>query len=110
MYVAITRAETSLFVTHAHSRYQWWQLKYNAPSKFLEELPIELVNAYDLTWSWWSNKFSWWSSFQEWDQVIHKLFGNWKIIELWDGVAVIKFANPKYNIRKIDTRFIEKVS
>lgn len=105
MYVAITRAQNVLFLSYANSRQQWWQIKYNAPSQFLSELPNELVKQYDI-W-WWAKR--WWSSnFEEWDTINHKIFWTWKILEIWWDVVVVRFNNPKYNIRKLDIRFISK--
>jgi DNA helicase-2/ATP-dependent DNA helicase PcrA len=37
-YVAITRAEEFLTLTYANSRYQYGQMRYNEPSRFLEEI------------------------------------------------------------------------
>jgi DNA helicase-2/ATP-dependent DNA helicase PcrA len=37
-YVAITRAEEYLCLTYANSRYQYGQMRYNDPSRFLEEI------------------------------------------------------------------------
>ena len=37
-YVAITRAEELLCLTYANSRYQYGQMRYNDPSRFLEEI------------------------------------------------------------------------
>ncbi|MFZ1750551.1 MAG: 3'-5' exonuclease, partial [Saprospiraceae bacterium] len=37
-YVAITRAEELLCLTYANSRYQYGQVRYNDPSRFLEEI------------------------------------------------------------------------
>jgi DNA helicase-2/ATP-dependent DNA helicase PcrA len=44
MYVAITRAKRRLYVTHAQSRMLHGQVRYNIPSRFLDELPRELVH------------------------------------------------------------------
>ena len=38
-YVAITRAEAYLFLTYATSRYRHGNVRYNEPSRFLEEVP-----------------------------------------------------------------------
>ena len=38
-YVAITRAESFLFLTYATSRYRHGNVRYNEPSRFLEEIP-----------------------------------------------------------------------
>jgi DNA helicase-2/ATP-dependent DNA helicase PcrA len=48
MYVGITRAENHLFLSHAHSRMQRGQTKMNPPSRFLAELPEDLIKRYDL--------------------------------------------------------------
>jgi DNA helicase-2/ATP-dependent DNA helicase PcrA len=42
-YVGITRAKERLFVTHAWSRNLFGTTQYNPPSRFLEEIPEELV-------------------------------------------------------------------
>jgi superfamily I DNA/RNA helicase len=42
-YVGITRAKERLFVTHAWSRNLFGSTQYNPPSRFLEEVPDELV-------------------------------------------------------------------
>ena len=43
MYVAITRARRRLYVTHAQSRMLHGQVRYNIASRFVDELPRELV-------------------------------------------------------------------
>jgi DNA helicase-2/ATP-dependent DNA helicase PcrA len=48
MYVAITRAKDVLFLSYANSRMTWGQTKMNPPSRFLQEIPIELLKRYDL--------------------------------------------------------------
>lgn len=42
-YVAITRAREKLTITHAATRYRYGSLDYCEPSRFLEELPKELI-------------------------------------------------------------------
>jgi DNA helicase-2/ATP-dependent DNA helicase PcrA len=42
-YVGITRAQERLFLTHAWSRQQFGTTQYNPPSRFLEEIPEELI-------------------------------------------------------------------
>ena len=44
MYVAITRARRRLYLTLAQSRMLHGQTRYNIPSRFLGELPSELVD------------------------------------------------------------------
>jgi len=44
-YVAITRAEQYLTLSHSNSRYQYGQMRFNDPSRFLEEIPDDHVEA-----------------------------------------------------------------
>jgi DNA helicase-2/ATP-dependent DNA helicase PcrA len=46
-YVGITRARERLFVSHAWSRMLWGATQYNPPSRFLDEIPSELVQVVD---------------------------------------------------------------
>ncbi|NDA54043.1 MAG: ATP-dependent DNA helicase PcrA [Actinobacteria bacterium] len=43
-YVGITRAERRLFVSHAWSRSLHGSRQYNPPSRFLDEIPLELLD------------------------------------------------------------------
>lgn len=43
-YVGLTRAQEKLYVTHAWSRMLFGQTQYNPPSRFLEEIPSELIS------------------------------------------------------------------
>ena len=42
-YVGITRARQRLYLTHAWSRSLWGGVNYNPPSRFLKEIPEELI-------------------------------------------------------------------
>jgi DNA helicase-2/ATP-dependent DNA helicase PcrA len=44
-YVAITRAEEFLTLSFANSRYQYGQMRFNDPSRFLEEISEDCVDA-----------------------------------------------------------------
>ncbi len=44
-YVAITRAEQFLTLSYALSRYRFGQIRYNEPSRFLEEIPAPHVES-----------------------------------------------------------------
>jgi DNA helicase II / ATP-dependent DNA helicase PcrA len=46
-YVAITRAQQRLYLTHAWSRTLFGGTQYNPPSRFLDEIPEELVQSID---------------------------------------------------------------
>jgi DNA helicase-2/ATP-dependent DNA helicase PcrA len=43
LYVGITRAEKQLILTYACSRYSYGSLQWTAPSRFLEEIPQDLL-------------------------------------------------------------------
>jgi len=43
MYVAITRARRRLYLTHAQSRMLHGQVRYNIPSRFLDDVPREQI-------------------------------------------------------------------
>ncbi len=44
-YVAITRAAEYLTLSYANSRYQYGQMRFNDPSRFIEEIPPENVDS-----------------------------------------------------------------
>jgi len=106
MYVGITRAENHLFLSHANSRMQRWQTKMHPPSRFLEEIPEELVKKYNLWGGDWSTNSST-PDVNEWDTVYHKLFWKGYVLETRQHLAIVKFYNPKFGVRKVEMRFLE---
>jgi len=65
MYVAITRAKERLYLSHTQSRMLHGQVRYNMPSRFLEELPEESLKwlspkAKDARWGGQSRSGSTW--------------------------------------------------
>jgi len=104
MYVAVTRAKDVLFISYAHSRMTWGQVKNNPPSRFLAELPANLVKSYDLSGWLWGEPVS---NISEGDMVRHKLFGIGYVMEVWNNMAIVKFQNPKFWLRKVELRFLE---
>jgi DNA helicase II / ATP-dependent DNA helicase PcrA len=50
-YVGITRAQRHLYVTHAWSRTTWGMASHAIPSRFLSELPEELVEDVGPSWT-----------------------------------------------------------
>lgn len=48
--------------------------------------------------------------FKEWDNVAHTLFGNGYILEMRKHLAVVRFTDPKIGIRKIDCKYLNKLS
>jgi len=106
MYVAITRAKDVLFLSHAHSRMTRWQTKMNPPSRFIDELPAELLKRFDLGWDMDPSRGP---DINEGDIVKHKLFGTGYVLEIWNNLAIVKFHNPKFWVRKIEMRFLEVI-
>ncbi|MEK9771238.1 MAG: UvrD-helicase domain-containing protein [Nitrosomonadales bacterium] len=49
MYVAVTRARENLYLTHAQSRMLHGQTQYNISSRFLDEIPAELVKLINIS-------------------------------------------------------------
>jgi len=106
MYVALTRAEDHVFLSWAKSRMQWWRMQTNPASRFLKELPQDLLKSYDLWWWSTSHTHNTGPDVDVWDWVKHKLFGTWEILEIWNGVCIVRFENPKFGVRKIETRLL----
>jgi len=106
MYVAITRAKDVLFLSHAHSRMTRWQTKSNPPSRFIDEIPTELLKKFDL---WWDAAIWGGTTVDEGDIIKHKLFGTWYVLEIWNNLAIVKFHNPKFWVRKIEMRFLQVI-
>lgn len=108
MYVAITRAQDHLFMSYANSRMQRWQLKYNPASRFIDELPEDITKKYTMTWSNASQKVASKLDLDEGVRVAHKLFWPWTILEVRDGICIVKFDNPKFNVRKLEGKWLQK--
>lgn len=49
MYVGVTRAETKLYLTTAKRRQMWGEYKYYSPSRFLAEIPSNLLDTEEST-------------------------------------------------------------
>lgn len=45
MYVGVTRAEETLYISSAKRRQMWGEYKYYNPSRFLEEIPSQLLDS-----------------------------------------------------------------
>lgn len=102
MYVAITRAEDHLFLSYADSRMQWGQTMYNRVSRFVEEIPEELKKTYSLA----ENRSMSRPSFDEGDRVKHKLFWIGTIIEIRWEIAIIKFQQASFGVRKVPLKLV----
>jgi DNA helicase-2/ATP-dependent DNA helicase PcrA len=44
MYVGVTRAEDKLYITSAKRRQMWGEYKYYNPSRFIDEIPYDLID------------------------------------------------------------------
>ena len=101
-YVWITRAKNNLFLTYAESRKQYWTLKVNPISRFVEEIPEELKTSFNF-----GQLVKQKAQFQIWDQVKHKLFGIGEVLEVFEDSVIVRF--PGSGIKKILARMLEKV-
>ena len=102
-YVGITRAKNNLFLTYAESRKQYWSLKYNPVSRFIEEIPDELKT----TFNFGSITKKDVPSFQIGDQVKHKLFGVGEVLEIFEDSVIVRFYGS--GIRKVLAKMLEKI-
>lgn len=108
MYVALTRAEDHIFLSYANSRMQWGQTNQNPPSRFIAELPDHLLKSYDLAGGG-RNTYDSGPKIDVGDRVKHKLFGQGEVLEVRNNVSIIKFANQKFGVRRIENRLLELV-
>ena len=120
MYVAMTRAREELYICKAKERFHFWDYVRNPESRFLCEIPKELIEEY--SWadsqlnnsSFFENRFnslkvqtstisSWEklvrkiknndiTQFKMWDKISHPKFGNWIITSLNWELAEIAFS------------------
>ena len=51
MYVGVTRAENKLYLTTANRRQMWGDYKYYTPSRFIEEIPSNLIDEEELAYT-----------------------------------------------------------
>ena len=56
MYVGVTRAESKLYLTTAKRRQMWGEYKYYTPSRFLEEIPVNLIDEEESEYSEYSDR------------------------------------------------------
>ncbi len=97
-YVGITRAESRLYLTYAQTRSLFGSRSYNVPSRFLDELPAELVTGDGAT------PVDRWETappasreapipFHVGDDVVHASFGEGVVIgAARGGVVTVRFA------------------
>jgi DNA helicase II / ATP-dependent DNA helicase PcrA len=113
MYVAITRAEDTLIMSNANARTVWGKTQFMRPSRFIGEIPSDLVRQYDFSTtnplaSGTRKKAPVATDIVTGDRVVSRLFGAGVVLELWSDVAIIKFDKQIYGTRKVDIRLLEK--
>jgi DNA helicase-2/ATP-dependent DNA helicase PcrA len=111
-YVAITRARNRLYLSHAQTRMLHGQTRYNIPSRFLEEIPQNLLK-------WLTPRFSKKSAFtpdfsRSRDSFVAKKprtrdFGGWRIgqnvVHAKFGAGVIIDAEGQGNDARVQVNF-----
>jgi DNA helicase-2/ATP-dependent DNA helicase PcrA len=113
-YVGITRAEKRLFLSHSNSRSLYGKTSRNAPSRFLDEIPDELINIDSKSTSSVSMSSTSTTSsdggFKAGVKVKHKSFGSGTIIENSNGILTIAFDGQGIKKLMADVAPIEVVS
>jgi DNA helicase-2/ATP-dependent DNA helicase PcrA len=104
LYVAMTRAREHLFLSYVQARRQWGQMKYYPPSRFIEELPAQLIKTYDMSSESPREEES---PFEVGDSVVHTLFGKGVIVEIYQSIALVKFFNARFGLRKLPWKYLK---
>lgn len=107
MYVAMTRAKDHLFLSHTDTRQMWGKTTNNIISRFVEELPDDMIKKYSLS-SERNESHRWWEDIQPDDLVSNKLFGKGVVLEVWGDVAIVRFERNNKMMR-MDTRMLKKI-
>lgn len=103
-YVGITRAMEKLYLTNSVSRLLYGYERNNPPSRFLKEIPQELLVSPH-------TKTVVHESLEEGDTVIHRKFGIGNIQSISDdGVATIAFERAGKRMLRLDIAPLEKIS
>lgn len=105
-YVGITRAKETLYFTNAVSRLLYGYERNNPPSRFLREIPEDLIEVPQ-------RKKRVLCKLEEGDTVIHKKFGIGIITSLTRGdeeIAVIDFERAGVRMLRLDLAILEKIS
>ncbi len=102
-YVGITRAREQLFLTNAVSRLLYGYERNNPPSRFLQEIPVELMDTPQ-------EKKRVVGQLFEGDTVIHKKFGVGQVLKITeDDIAVIDFERAGTRMLRLDMAPLEKI-
>ena len=102
-YVGITRAQERLYLTNAVSRLLYGYERNNPPSRFIQEIPAELIELPH-------EKKRVGGKLFEGDTVIHKKFGMGLVLKLSDDdIAVIDFERAGTRMLRLDMAPLEKI-
>ncbi len=102
-YVGITRARERLYLTNAVSRLLYGYERNNPPSRFLQEIPQDLLEAPP-------EKKRVGGPLFEGDTVIHKKFGVGLVLKLTeDEIAVVDFERAGTRMLRLDMAPLEKI-
>lgn len=103
-YVGITRACERLYLTNAISRLLYGYERNNPPSRFIKEIPQELLASPHV-------KKTVGGILAEGDTVIHKKFGMGVVVSLEEGqIAVVDFDRAGTRTLRLDIAPLEKIS
>lgn len=108
MYVAMTRAKDHLFLSHTDTRQMRGKTSNNIVSRFVDELPEEILKKYSLWSEGGSRGWSSWPDLQPDDFVSNKLFGRGIVLEVWWDIAIVRF-DRNNKMMRMDTRMLKKV-
>ena len=124
MYVAVTRARENLYLTYAQSRLMYGQTQYNLSSRFLDEIPENLIKKINVvensqikqinqpkqvTQSFSHSEYP----FKIGSQVLHKKFGNGVVLS-YEGSSndlrvQVQFANAGTKWLALEFAKLEKL-
>ncbi|MBU0702354.1 MAG: UvrD-helicase domain-containing protein [Chloroflexi bacterium] len=114
MYVGLTRAKDRLFLTYAFSRTRYGEREFSEPSRFLDDLPPELVSGSWRTRQRSSQRATTWQSptlsphrtepqFRAGQRVQHAVFGEGLVIEsrAAGGDEIVTVAFEKVGLKRL---------
>jgi DNA helicase-2/ATP-dependent DNA helicase PcrA len=102
-YVGITRAREKLFLTNAVSRLLYGYERHNPPSRFIKEIPTELIESPHEQKRVGGKLF-------EGDTVIHKKFGVGTVLTLAENeIAIVDFERAGTRTLRLDIASLEKI-
>ncbi|MEK9159794.1 MAG: UvrD-helicase domain-containing protein [Patescibacteria group bacterium] len=122
MYVGITRAMDHLYLLHAQQRMLFGEFKQNAPSQFLLDIPVELVEGYvaPTTQTYTGRPIPVEEDYSnldpielyEGDLVRHRSFGEGVVMKIQGGIVTVTFKDPSVGTKKLSASIapIEKLN